>query len=489
MDPQSKLKIVHVATEIAPLAKVGGLGDVMLGLSKELIRLGHSSVVFLPHYDCLDMSCLSHIQIIKENFLTFFEGTWHKNTISQTTIEGIPVILIDPQHEDSLFRRGSIYGEEDDARRFLYFSRAVFDFLSKNSPVDVIHLHDWQVAPLAPLIKKENPQLTKKIVYTIHNLAYQGVVPGEQIESIALSKDEMLEPHALQDPTKKNFVNLMKGGITFSDEITTVSPTFAKEALTKKGGFGLDQTLKTHKSKFSGILNGIDSDFWSPLKDKYLPIHYAPSDLKGKFLLQTLLKNQVELSVCDRPLIGCIARLVPQKGLPLIRHAIEFIPKMGGQFILLGSSPIESINEEFYKLKEELKNNSNVHLILNSQEEMAHLIFAACDMFIVPSCFEPCGLTQMIALHYGTVPVVRKTGGLADTVFDIDFSSLPEEKRNGYTFETEKTADFEKALLRAFSCWKNTPQKWQHLIQKGMSSDLSWTDPAKKYVTLYQKIN
>jgi starch synthase len=486
MNQLPPLTIIHIATEIAPLAKVGGLGDVMLGLLKEFIRLGHKTKLILPHYDNLDLSTISTVDVLKENFLTFFEGSWHKNTISQIKIDEIPVILIDPHHKDAFFKRGTIYGEKDDARRFLYFARAAFDLLLTEEKVDIIHLHDWQVAAIAPLMAQKNQTLQKKIIYTIHNLAYQGVISSDQIESIGLLKTEMVKKEAMKDPQKRNHLNLMKGGITFSDEITTVSPTFAKEALSKKGGFGLDEVLKTHKKKFSGILNGIDNEFWCPSKDKYLSTPYNKSDLKGKYELQKELKKELQLSFSKRPLIGCIARLVPQKGLPLIKHAIEFIPKIGGQFVLLGSSPIESINEEFYRVKESMKNNPHVHLILNSQEEMAHLIFASSDMFIVPSSFEPCGLTQMIALKYGAIPIVRKTGGLADTVFDIDSQEVPEEKRNGFTFDTEKTKDFEEALLRALEHFKNK-EKWERLVLKGMSLDLSWKNPAKKYISLYQK--
>jgi starch synthase len=268
--------------------------------------------------------------------------------------------------------------------------------------------------------------------------------------------------------------------------------------LTPIGGRGLDKTLLEYKSKFAGIINGIDYSYWNPEIDRYLPAHFSaremPANKKDRHTLdrkayvKKILRERLMLAELHKPIVGCIARLVPQKGIALIKHAIKYSLEHNGQFVLLGSSPIPSINNEFHELRHLYSDDPNVHLILHHQEELAHLIYAGSDMFIVPSIFEPCGLTQMIALKYGTIPVVRKTGGLADTIFDVDYSGKKIEETNGYTFDFPDAAGIESALSRAFDCWFHDPDKWRHLVINGMHIDFSWNIPSNAYLEIYRKL-
>jgi starch synthase len=365
----------------------------------------------------------------------------------------------------------------------------------------IIHLHDWQTAAIAPLYYDMYVKLGyafPKIVFTIHNIEYQGKCAVHDLDRIGLVGSTYLVPEKMKDNLSPTTINLLKGGIVYSNFVTTVSPSYAKEVKTPAGGKGLDKTLLEHEKKFKGILNGIDYSFWNPEIDRYLPVHFSsretPRDkqdhatLDKKAFIKKILRERLFLSETHRPIIGCIARLVPQKGTELIKYALKFALQNNCQFVLLGSSPIESINAEFHALKRDYADNANVHLTLHHQEELAHLIYAASDMFIVPSIFEPCGLTQMIALKYGSVPVVRKTGGLADTIVDVDTSGKPLEETNGYTFDFPDIKSIDSVLHRAVDSWFHHPEKWRKLLIHGMNVDFSWNIPSNHYLEVYRQV-
>lgn len=496
------MHIVHIASELAPLAKVGGLADVVLGLSRELSWKGHDVDIIIPKYDCIDSEQIRDLAIDCKELLSYYQGEWFSNTIWIGWVENLKVYFIESHHPRFFFNRGCFYGCDDDIERYVYFSRAAMEFLYKR-PInpDIIHLHDWQSALIAPLFKDMYQKLgyTKpKIVFTIHNMEYQGKCGPQDLDYIGLDPSQYLLPNKLQDNLYPNLVNLLKGGIVYSDFVTTVSPNYAKEVLTPEGGRGLESTLLQYKSKFTGILNGIDYSYWNPEIDRFLPSHYSPRELPinkkdhatldKKGFIKKILREKLNLAEDHRPLVGCITRLVPQKGIELIKHTMNHIIQKKGQFVLLGSSPIPSISMEFHRLRQEYTDHPYIHLILHHQEELAHLIYAASDMFIVPSIFEPCGLTQMIALKYGTIPIVRKTGGLADTVFDVDYSDVPPENKNGYTFDYPDAKGIDSALDRAIACWFNEPEKWRKLVLNGMKIDFSWNEPSNKYVEIYKKL-
>ena len=277
-----------------------------------------------------------------------------------------------------------------------------------------------------------------------------------------------------------------------------MSPNYAKEVLTPEGGRGLEKTIAQYQNKFTGILNGVDYSYWNPEIDKYLPAHFSPREMPAnkrdrntldkKGFVKKVLRERLLLEEYYKPIVGCISRLVPQKGIELIKNALTYALEHDAQFVLLGSSPIPSIHEEFHELKSKYMDHPDVHFTLHHQEELAHMIYAGSDMFIVPSLFEPCGLTQMIALKYGAVPIVRHTGGLADTIVDVDNSGKPFEEANGYVFETPDRQGIESALVRAFECWFHKPDKWRKLMINGMNIDFSWNKPASQYLEIYKKV-
>lgn len=496
------MHIVHIASELAPIAKVGGLGDVLLGLSRELSSKGHDIDIIIPKYDCMDSSDIRDFGVDTLGLQSFFQQDWHLNTVWTGWVENLKVYFIEPHHPRYFFNRGCFYGCEDDIERYLYFSRAALEFLlQKNLNPDVLHIHDWQTAGIAPLYKEVFNALgfnKPKVVCTIHNLEYQGRCKAENLEAIGLPAAKLLKEEALLDPYYPATANLLKGGITYSDFVTTVSPHYAWEATTPEGGRGLEKILLQSKDKFAGVLNGIDPVFWNPETDRFLPAHFSNREMPAskndkntldkKAFIKKVLRDRLFLAESHRPLVGCITRLVPQKGIELIKHVIMHIVEKGGQFVLLGSSPIPSISAEFHDLKHQFTDHPHVFLMLQHQEELAHLIFAGSDLFIVPSLFEPCGLTQLIAMKYGTVPVVRRTGGLADTVFDVDFSDLPPEKRNGYVFDNPDPPGIDSALDRAIACWHDHPERWRKLVINVMKQDYSWKNSVKHYLEIYQKI-
>lgn len=496
------MHIIHIASELAPLAKVGGLADVVLGLSRELSWKGHDIDIIIPYYDCIDSNQIRDLSIVTSDLLSYYNGEWIRNVVWMGWVENLKVYFIDPHHHRYFFNRGCFYGCEDDIERYLYFSRAAIEFIYKMQlNPDIIHLHDWQTAAIAPLyynIYQEMGLTKPKIVFTIHNFEYQGKCATADLDRIGLKGDLELSEDKLQDPENTKIVNLMKGGIVYANYITTVSPTYAQEVLTTDLGRGLQKTLLKHKDKFSGILNGIDYSYWNPEIDRYLPSHYSPREipankkdhslLNNKAYIKRFLRERLTLDDGYKPIVSCITRLVPQKGIDLIEHALNYCLEHQGQFILLGSSPIPAIQEKFHALQMKYHDHPNVHLTLHHQEELAHLIYAGSDIFIVPSIFEPCGLTQMIALKYGSIPVVRRTGGLADTIFDVDDPSRPSPMGNGYVFDDPTQEAFEGALSRAFERWFNQPEEWRQLLIHGMQIDYSWNHPSNEYLNIYSTL-
>lgn len=496
------MHIIHIASELAPLAKVGGLADVVLGLCRELSWKGHDVDIIIPKYDCMDSELIRDLTIDFKDLKSFYQDEWYSNTIWMGWVENLKVYFIEPHHPRFFFNRGCFYGCEDDIERFLYFSRTAIEFMFKK-PInaDIIHLHDWQTAIIAPLYVNMYNQLgyTKpKTVFTIHNMEYQGKCSVSDLNYIGLNPTFYQHTDRMQDNLYPNLINLLKGGIVYSDFITTVSQNYAKEVLKPEGGRGLESTLFHYQHKFQGILNGIDYSYWNPEIDRFLPAHYSPRELPSnkkdrntidkKGFIKKLLREKLLLAEEHRPIVGCITRLVPQKGIDLIKHTIKHIVDKKGQFVLLGTSPIPSISAEFHRLKHQYSDHPHIHLTLHHQEELAHMIYAGCDLFIVPSIFEPCGLTQMIALKYGTIPVVRRTGGLADTISDVDYSGKPFEETNGYVFDYPDTKGIDSALDRAIQCWFDDPEKWRNLMLNGMKIDFSWNRSSDLYLEVYKKL-
>ncbi|XP_011007517.1 PREDICTED: probable starch synthase 4, chloroplastic/amyloplastic isoform X3 [Populus euphratica] len=489
----SGLSIIHIAAEMAPVAKVGGLGDVVTGLCKALQKRGHLVEIVLPKYDCMQYDRIHNLRALDVVVESYFDGKLYKNKIWVGTVEGLPVYFIEPQHPEKFFWRGQFYGEHDDFRRFSLFSRAALELLLQSGKKpDIIHCHDWQTAFVAPLywdLYAPKGLNSARICFTCHNFEYQGTAPASELASCGLDVHQLNRPDRMQDNSAHDRVNPVKGAVVFSNIVTTVSPTYAQEVRTAEGGKGLHSTLNFHSKKFVGILNGIDTDAWNPATDTFLKVQYNVNDLQGKTENKIALRKFLGLSNADvrQPMVGCITRLVPQKGVHLIRHAIYRTLELGGQFVLLGSSPVAHIQREFEGIANHFVNHHHIRLILKYDESLSHSIFAASDIFIIPSIFEPCGLTQMIAMRYGSIPIVRKTGGLNDSVFDVDDDTVPPQFRNGFTFSTPDEHGVNSALDRAFNYYRNNTEVWQQLVQKDMSMDFSWELSTSQYEELYLK--
>ncbi|KAJ1389724.1 Starch synthase, catalytic domain [Sesbania bispinosa] len=502
------LHVIHIAAEMAPVAKVhgafgqtelqqslrvGGLGDVISGLGKALQKKGHLVEIVLPKYDCMQYDRIRDLRALDVVIESYFDGQLFKNKIWVGTIEGLPVYFIEPHHPDKFFWRGKFYGEHDDFRRFSFFSRAALEFLLRaGKKPDIIHCHDWQTAFIAPLywdIYAPKGLNSARICFTCHNFEYQGTAAASDLESCGLDSHHLNRPDRMQDNSAHDRVNSVKGGVVFSNIVTTVSPTYAQEVRTAEGGQGLHSTISAHSKKFIGILNGIDTDAWNPATDAFLDVQYNANDLQGKTENKEALRRKLGLSSADvrRPLVGCITRLVPQKGVHLIRHAIYLTLELGGQFVLLGSSPVAHIQREFEGIANHFQNHDHARLILKYDESLSHVIYAASDIFIIPSIFEPCGLTQMIAMRYGAIPIARKTGGLNDSVFDVDDDTIPSQFRNGFTFLNADEQGLNGALVRAVNLYRNNPESWKELVQKDMKIDFSWDSSAAQYEELYLK--
>ncbi|MCM1984511.1 glycogen synthase GlgA [Lyngbya confervoides] len=486
--------IVQIASECAPVIKAGGLGDVVYGLSREVEKKGHCVEVILPKYDCMRYDQIWGLHEAYRDLWVPWNGGVINCTVHCGWVHGQLCFFIEPHCEENFFNRGTYYGALDDHMRFAFFSKAALEFLLKaNKRPDVIHCHDWQTG-LVPVLLYEIYKFqgmdTQRICYTIHNFKHQGIAGTNILWATGLNRPEYyFHPDRLQDNFNPFGLNFMKGGIVYSNAFNTVSPHHAWEAHNTDVGCGLGGTIHQHQGKFSGILNGISYDMWNPAADTFIPQHYSPETFEKKSVNKQALRDRLLLRDEDKPLVCYVGRLDNQKGVHLVHHAIYHALNRGAQFVLLGSATETSIHSWFWHEKNHLNDNPDCHLELSFNEELAHLIYAGADIVVVPSNYEPCGLTQVIALRYGTVPVVRGVGGLVNTVFDYDYDEArsPNE-RNGFVFYQQDNYALETALDRALDLYYQVPEKFQQLAQQGMAYDYSWNKPADQYLALYEFI-
>lgn len=485
--------IIQIASECAPVAKVGGLGDVVFGLSRELEIRGHSVEIILPKYDCLRYDQVFSLQVVYQDlWVPWYDGVIHC-TVFFGFVHGRKCFFIDPHSDNNFFNRCAFYGQNDDDQRFAFFCRAALEFLLKSGKhPDIIHCHDWQTA-LVPVLLYEMYQhlgLTHpRVCYTLHNLQHQGITREHILRATGLHRHAYFHhPDRLQDNFNPGALNLMKGGIVYANFVTTVSPRYLGEILYSSQNYGLGHTLHVHRGKLGGILNGLDYEVWNPETDWHLPRKYSVGTLHDKYANKAALRQRFWLRDDLKPIVCYVGRLDQQKGLPLIAHASHYCLANGCQFVLLGTAPDGRVAAGFWGLKSWHNENPDCHLELGFNEDLSHLIYAGSDLIIVPSLFEPCGLTQMIGLKYGTVPVVRATGGLADTVFDADHADKPYHERNGYTFNDFDPAGIESALRRAIGMYYAYPNYFRQLMENGMRCDYSWNHPGQNYVNVYEYI-
>ncbi len=484
--------IAIVAAECAPAAKAGGLGDFVQGLARELAARGHELEVFLPRYDCLRFESIADLHKVYEGLQVPFYGDWIRCDVECGWSGGTRCLFVDPQSPEGFFRRGVIYGEPDDADRFAFFSRAVLEVMHRSGRhPDIIHCNDWHTGLLPVLLYDVYAGLGMthpRVCFTLHNLGYQGRSGEFVCHQVGLDPQRVMTSDRLLDPEKPRTANLLKGGIVYANHVTTVSPRYAWEIRFTDQGMGLQETLRIHGEKLTGILNGIDGATWDPRSDGYIARHFGPDSLPEKAVNKSELRNRFGLEQAHKPLVSVISRLDQQKGVELIAHAVRHSLSRGCQVVLLGSAQEPAIAARFLALKGELRGNPDCHLELGYDERLAHQIYAAADIIVIPSLYEPCGLTQMIAMKYAVVPVARRVGGLADTVFDANLGDQPFEQRNGYLFDDPTPQGLESALDRAIGLWFEYPQYFRQLRLNGMTTDHSWRNPAQKYVEIYEQI-
>jgi starch synthase len=421
-----------------------------------------------------------------------FHNQWIHCDVYSARVDGLECFFVDPHSQQNFFNRRNIYGNHDDNERFAFFCRAALEFMLKTGKhPDIIHCHDWPTG-LVPVLLFELYKFLgithPRVCYTLHNVGHQGLTNSNILKQVGLDPGLFLRSDRLQDNQHRGAVNMMKGGIVFANFVTTVSPQYAHEIKTSNMGMGLQPTLAANHNKYGGVLNGIDYGVWSPETDRHIACNYSVLTLDDKYKNKEALRKRLWLKHDFKPLVAVVGRLDFQKGVDLIAHAISYCLRRSCQFVLLGSSPNHQIDGRFRHLKRTLNDNPDCHLEIGYDEELAHLIYAGADMIVIPSVYEPCGLTQMISMKYGTVPIVRNTGGLADTVFDANHSDKPESARNGYVFNDHNAHGLESALGRAIEAWYSNPDFFRSLIINGMNCDYSWKEPVNHYLNIYKLI-
>ena len=482
-----------VASECAPVAQAGGLGEVVYGLSRELEMRGHAVEIVMPKYDCMRYDQIYGLTVTYPDLWVPWYDVFVHCTVWFGFVHGRRCFFIEPHSADNFFNRGHLYGSVDDTTRFAFFSKAALEFMLKTGKrPEVIHCHDWQTAIVPVLlyeIYQHNGLHDQRVCYTIHNFAHQGICNEQILWATGLARPaHFFDGNRLRDDFNHAAINLMKGGIVYSNFITTVSPQHALEATHTDQGMGLGHALHVHREKFGGVLNGVDYNVWNPEIDVLISSNYNPDTVDKKYGNKDALRDRLLLRKDYKPIIGYVGRIDRQKGVHLIEHALFYALAQGAQFVLLGSCPEPAVNAHFWHLKRYLNDSPDCHLEIGFDEGLAHLIYAGADMLVMPSLFEPCGLTQMIALKYGTVPIVRAVGGLVDTVFDRDYSARHPDDRNGYVFHQLDNPALESATQRAIGLWYSYPGEFRQLIENGMRQDHSWAGPGQDYVNIYNHI-
>lgn len=475
------MRVLFASSEVVPFSKTGGLGDVSGALPRALAQLGLEVRVVTPFYRSVR------------------EGAWRREQVGEVGLDpegervqiwegalpdGPPVWFVD--HPPS-FDRPGLYGESgrdypDNLRRFALFCRAALEWTAASGWMpDVVHCNDWQTALIPVYLRNRRGPLSDRVatLLTVHNLAYQGVFPAEQFPLLGLP-GELFSPRYLEFWGR---VNLLKGGLVFADVLNTVSETYAREIQTPELGCGLEGVLRERAADLYGILNGADYSVWDPRHDPYIPARYGPEDLSGKAACKAALQREVGLREEPRaPLFGMVSRLVEQKGVDLVAACVDRFPQAGAQLVLLGTGDPAY---EAQLLEAAGRHPGWVAVRVGFDERLAHWIEAGCDAFLMPSRFEPSGLNQLYSMRYGTVPVVRRTGGLADSVIDATPEALARGEATGFVFDEYSPEAFWGAVQRALRAYRD-PTTWRTLMRAGMAADFSWSRTAGRYVELYR---
>ena len=484
-----RLRILFMASEADPFAKTGGLADVAYALPRALHSLGHDVRLLVPKYRGAEAHAGELQRVVPHLRIPLGDHEAEGALWEGRAPSGVPVYLLEQDH---YYDREGVYGTADgdywdNCERFVFFCRAGLEGLARLGETggarlrpQLIHANDWQTG-LVPIylrtLYRDHPALKAvATLFTIHNLAYQGVFWHYDMPMTGLGWD-LFTPAGLEFFGKLNF---LKGGLVFSDLLTTVSRTYAREIRTAAFGSGLEGVLEERSQDLHGVVNGIDYDVWNPAKDPALAQPYSADDLEGKAVCRTALRAQLGLEPGPGPVIGMVTRLAEQKGLALALEALPALLAEGCQLVLVGSGE-PRLEDAFRAAAARHAGQLAVHI--GYDPDLARRVYAGSDCFLMPSRYEPCGLGQLIALRYGTVPVVRRTGGLADTVTEFD----PARRTGtGFVFDAFSAEALLEAVHRAAVTYRQ-PQAWKALVRNGMAEDFSWDASAREYVTLYRK--
>ena len=471
------MKVCFIAAEAAPFVKVGGLGDVIGSLPKALRQLGVDARVVLPLYSSIDRERFG----LKYKAYQFVDLGWRHSYcgIFETEVDGVPCYFID---NEQYFNRDSIYGQIDDGERFAFFSKAALEILpALDFKPDVVNVNDWHTALSViylDVLKSREAEFYKdmKSVLSIHNIEFQGRFNPYEMGNLFGLENKYFDALIYNGD-----LNLLKGAIQLADRVNTVSETYAREILDPYFSYGLDKILTVEQGKLRGILNGIDVDKFNPKTDPIIPVNYDLETFEDKVQNKLAFQKEMALEVnADIPLIGMVTRLTHQKGIDLILQASEEILRTGAQLVILGTG--DAHYESALRSLEHYRHD-RVRSILLFSNEMSAKIYAGSDLFLMPSKTEPCGLSQLISMRYGTVPVVHRVGGLRDTV--IPFTGV---EGNGFTFESFHAGDMMDAIYRAVTCFYQSPDEWKQIIKNNLQKDVSWEQSAKKYLDLYHEV-
>ena len=476
------MKILFVASEVAPLAKTGGLADVAGALPLALKTLGHDVRIIMPGYgSVLDKF---KTEATPWSVQLLINGLWQEGQFRRTDLQGIPVYLLD---HPGYFQREGLYGTAegdypDNGERFGFFCRAVIDLLPRlDFAPDAIHLNDWQTGLIPVLLRTERRYdpffAATGTLFTIHNLGYQGLF-GQPILG-ALGLNPAL--NTIDGLEYYGWISFLKGGILFSDIVTTVSPTYCREIQQPEQGLGFDGILRHCRHRLFGILNGLDTELWDPQHDAALAAPFHAGNLRGKTANKRALQKELGLSVTPgRPLLAMVTRLATQKGLDLLQDAWHDLLQRDLQLVILGTG--ERVYMDWLEARAD-SDPDRLAIRLSFDDGLARRIYAGSDLFLMPSHYEPCGLGQMIALRYGSLPLVRHTGGLADTVRDPELAPL---QANGFSFMTTDSDAMLSALDRALTLFGDR-KAWLKMVKCGMQEDFSWEQAAEQYLVHYRQ--
>lgn len=488
------LRILFITSEASPFVKTGGLGDVSSALPQTLMELGNEVRLVLPKYGAVDERKFKIHEIVRLKDIPIHLG----NEIELVSMRSCFLVGNKTKVQLYFFDNQKYFGSRkglyqdpntkkdypDNHERFILYAKGIMEMIKKLGwTPDIIHCNDWQTGLIPAYLKTVYGDLEilkdTKVVFTIHNVEFPGIFPKEVFKLTGLPEN-VLNEISVNDGSAISF---LKAGVVYADAVTTVSEKYADELCTidELGGI-IKNTLKKRKNDFYGIINGVDYSIWNPETDNYIPVKYSPKDLSGKVENKKALLEYVNLPVdLDIPVIGTISRLAEQKGIDLIEKAIDELLSLNVKYILLGTGD-KKYQQLFEKIQKKYPKKFAFHYGFN--EQLAHLIEAGADMYLMPSKYEPCGLTQLYALKYGTIPIVRYTGGLADTIERVNGT---DGKGTGFVFKKYEVEDMMKEIKRAIKMYQDK-EVWYKLMKNTMAQDFSWYNSAKKYIELYKKL-